>query len=45
MNLFKSINSAVNQINALGTYLNQSSFNSNADHITDLIRQCTYAEE
>jgi hypothetical protein len=45
MNLFRSLNTAVNQINSIGNYINQSGFNPNSDHITDLIRSCTYAEE
>ena len=45
MNLFRSINTAVHQINAIGNYINHSGFNPNSDHITELIRSCTYAEE
>jgi len=41
MNLFRSINTAVNQINSLGNYIN-GNFNPNSDHINDLIRSCTY---
>lgn len=44
MNLFRSLNTAVNQLNTIGnSYLNTNAFNS--DHINDLIRSCTYAEE
>lgn len=45
MNLFRSINSAVNQLNSLGNYINHGSSHPHSDHVKDLIRSCTYAEE
>lgn len=45
MNLYKQFNNGVNQLNALGNYINNSNLNPNSDYITEVICQCTYPEE